>query len=111
MQTSDSFQGLELEKRFIQEVASTIEECRSLGYPPSIWQDLVVSKGAVQASKDLVVASKVQPGFKKLIKMGRPDLTVEFLVMQPEYRPLFEEKHIQAAEFRLANWMNIPGGD
>jgi 5-methylcytosine-specific restriction protein A len=45
--------------------------------------------GLACARKFLAKPGEPQPGFLKLIEAGRPDITVEALVLKPEFRSLF----------------------
>lgn len=62
---------------------------------------MIEDVGAVEAAKRLLVSGDVQPGFDRLVKEGRLDLTIEAAVLDPKWAPLFEEKHREAARWRL----------
>ncbi|HYI61519.1 MAG TPA: hypothetical protein VEW93_06910 [Acidimicrobiales bacterium] len=78
-----------------------IEECRQLGYDPTVWASMIERHGAVAAAKRLVETSTPQPGFERLVRAGRRDLTVEWAVLQDRWRPLFLDTHREAAQWRL----------
>ena len=65
------------------------------------YKPMVRVYGAVGTAKRLVVKPGVSPGFRKLHEAGRLDLTIEVLVLQPDFAPLFDEVEQEAAEKRL----------
>ncbi len=56
---------------------------------------------AVGTVKRQVVKPGVWPGFQKLADAGRLNLTMEALVIQPDFAPLFNEREQAAARQRL----------
>jgi hypothetical protein len=62
---------------------------------------MIVESGSVAAAKSLLNEKPVQVGFRGLRKLKRIDLTVEHLVIQPEWRRLFSESEIGTAKRRL----------
>jgi hypothetical protein len=78
-----------------------VAECRPLNYDPSIWVGMMESHGAAAAARQLLVSGDIQYGFSHLIEMGRPDLTVEYAVLRPQWRALFTNAHREAAQWRL----------
>jgi hypothetical protein len=61
-------------------------ECR---YLATYFLQMVRDKGAIATAKYLVNTEQEQMGFVTLSKMKRLDLTVEFLVIQKEWKELF----------------------
>jgi hypothetical protein len=57
---------------------------------------------AVGAAKRQVVKPGISPGFQKLKDAGRLDLTIEALVLRPEFAPLFSRAEREASRRRLA---------
>ena len=58
--------------------------------------------GLAHAKKALSTKQKEQDGFKKLIEVGRPDLSIEASVIKEEYAELFSNEEINEAKRRLA---------
>lgn len=58
--------------------------------------------GLAHAKKALSKRHKEQDGFKKLIEVGRPDLSIEASVIKDEYAELFTSEEINEARRRLA---------
>jgi len=55
----------------------------------------------VTAAKLLLEKDELQEGFLKLISMRRPNLTVEWAVLDPHWSHIFHQKHLDAARRRL----------
>jgi hypothetical protein len=62
---------------------------------------MVVSLGGVQTAKRLLQGSVMQSGLFALAEHGRLDLSVESLVLEEEYRELFEPQELSEAKKRL----------
>lgn len=89
---------------FKAEVESAIRQCCDLGYNPTRFQQMIHDQHPVTVAKRLVTSSEFQHGFKELNKMGRPELTVEGIMVQEKYKSLFTRSEIEAAKWRLASW-------
>lgn len=62
--------------------------------------------GMLRASKGLLVAKKllagsISTGFRRLHELGRPDLTVEALVLEDQWSGLFVDEELRRARLRL----------
>jgi hypothetical protein len=77
---------------------AVLEQC---GIDEKVFLLMVVKSNAVQAVKSLLAPGKAQVGFRGLKKMGRADLSVEHLVIQPQWRRLFTEAERRVAKQRL----------
>ena len=91
----------ELEREFALACETTIAECRSLGYTPSIWMQMIQKHGAVDTARRLVVSGDLQDGFRRLLSMGRADLTVESSVLDERWYDLFTDQEREVARWRL----------
>jgi hypothetical protein len=76
---------------------SAIQECNC----QSISLSMVVSLGGVQTAKRLLAGPVMQSGLFALSEHGRVDLSVESLVLEEEYRELFEPQELSEAKKRL----------
>jgi hypothetical protein len=93
---------LTLEEQFQEACEQAVAECRTLGYVPTAWISMMRAPGGARAAAcRLLVGGDIQSGFERLIKMGRADLTVEQAVLESRWYPLFEERHREAARWRL----------
>lgn len=57
--------------------------------------------GLAHAKKALGKIGDAQDGFRKLIEIGRPDLSIEAIVLKQEYRGLFSKKELEEAQKRI----------
>ncbi|MGW8439313.1 hypothetical protein ACWGKS_29595, partial [Nocardiopsis sp. NPDC055879] len=62
------------------------------GYTPSALLSMVSDLGPLGTARKLLAAPAVSDGFANLWDKGRLDLTVEALVLQPRFAPLFTEE-------------------
>jgi hypothetical protein len=92
-----------MEEEFEHEVWASIEESLRFKppYNPTVFINMVRQHGAVKATQLLLVSGDIQTGFDRLIREGRQDLTVEHMVLRPEYQGLFTDQHREAARWRL----------
>ncbi len=65
------------------------------------YKQMVRTYGAVGTVKRQVVKAGVSPGFRTLHKADRLDLTMEALVLRPDFAPLFSPEEQAAARKRL----------
>lgn len=75
-----------------------LKECR---YRAKVFLEMVVEMNGVPAAKKLLASDQMQSGLYDLFNCGRLDLTVEALVLQDEYRELFEPEELAEAKRRL----------
>ena len=74
------------------------EEC---GYNATRFLQMVSNGGGLRTAKKLLATTDPSDGFTELWKNHRLDLTVEHLVLKPEYRDLFTDNEITTAKERL----------
>jgi len=77
---------------------AVLKEC---SYDEKVFLKMIAESGARNAAKSLLAASHVQSGLRGLRRLGRLDLTVEHLVIQPRWNDLFSNDERQAAIDRL----------
>jgi len=77
------------------------EEC---GYIATRFLQMVANNGGLKTAKKLLATSEPSDGFTELWEKHRLDLTVECLVLRPEYRPLFTDDEIATARERLISY-------
>ena len=92
----------DLEKLFHLEMidiyARALKEC---GYRASRFLVMVNERGGLQAAKTLINAPGVSDGFVALWERGRPDLTVEAIILDPRWKELFTNHELDIARERL----------
>ena len=76
------------------------EEC---GYNATRCMQMLTRDGGVATAKKLIGndSSKLTDGFSKMWANGKLDLTIEYLVLKPEYESLFTEEERQICRDRL----------
>jgi hypothetical protein len=79
------------------------------GYWANYFLRKVRRHAGVWSARDLLHRSGVSPGFERLRKEGRLDLSMEALVIRPEFRELFTPNEIAIASDRLAAHGFSPG--
>lgn len=85
---------------------SALKECN---HRASRFLQMVVEMGGVQTAKKLLASDEPQSGLYELFECGRLDLTVETLVLEQEYRELFDPKELVEARRRLDELRGAPG--
>lgn len=93
----------DLEAQFQAVCDAAVEECKALKppYNPQIWINMSRQLGAAEAARRLVVSGDIQTGFDRLLKAGRPELTIEWAMLDATWDPLFSDQHREAARWRL----------
>jgi len=71
-----------------------------LDYRPTRFLQMVDELGGIAAAKELL-AAPVQEGFTTLWEHGRLDLSMEALVLQPQWHGLFTPSELAEARRRL----------
>jgi hypothetical protein len=65
---------------------------------------MVTELGGVKAAKKLINSDKPSEGYTALWKRKRLDITVEALVQNPKWAPLFDPSEIERAKQRLKEY-------
>ena len=94
---------MSLRDEFEAEVRSAIDKCYDLGYIPSRFEQMIESAHPVEIAKQLVVSGEFQHGIREPTKLGHQELTIESIMQQERFSPLFTSAEVQAAAWRLAN--------
>lgn len=74
---------------------------RDIGYTATRFMQLVSQKGGLQAAKQLIAKEGGTYGFEVLWENKRLDLSVEALVLKPEYEALFSDEERFICKDRL----------
>jgi hypothetical protein len=77
---------------------NALRECR---HSANRFLQMVANHGGLQAAKILLHTPGFQYGFTELWHCGRLDITMEALVLKPQYADLFTEEEKQIARDRL----------
>ncbi|WP_457747228.1 hypothetical protein [Sulfurimonas sp.] len=94
---------MSIEEQFNQEMLDLYQVVgKATGYWANYYLRFVRKHGGLAyAKKALGKKDDTQDGFKKLIEVGRPDLSVEATVLKGEYRSLFTYDEIKEAQRRI----------
>ena len=102
---------MNLEDAFHRAMLSIYErakrECR---YSPNLFLSMVGERGGLGAARALLRARTVSDGFTRLWELGRLDLSVEALILQDEWHPLFSDEERAIARERLREMGYQPAG-
>jgi hypothetical protein len=74
------------------------------GYTASRFLTLVVERKGLQAARDLLHAPTESEGYTALWELGRLDLTMERMILEPKWKPLFTKAERQIAVDRLRKY-------
>jgi hypothetical protein len=92
----------ELSGEFADRLRGAIDLCRGLGYSPSRFEQMLNSSpSAVSLAKKLVVSAELQDGLKRIAKLGRLELSMESIMLEEKFKPLFPDQVLEAAKWRL----------
>lgn len=90
-----------MREAFRNAVQAAIDESIKIGYRPERMIGMVNEGDPVQVAKRLVVSGDIQQGFREMINRGRPDLTMECIMLRSEFAGLFTADELDAARWRL----------
>jgi hypothetical protein len=94
--------GPALEAQFDKEMMGLYDRFAALGFRPVLLRRFVLLNGGVAAAKDLVFKPGTT-GLERLLDAGKAELSMEALMLRPQYQPLFSELELKEATQRLAN--------
>src|SRR6266480_7924576 len=95
----------EAERNFHEAMLGIYRRAKSeAGYTATRFLGMVVERGGLETARYLLHAEKVSDGYTALWERGRLDLTVEAIILQPEWRDLFSEIEREIARRRLAEY-------
>ena len=95
----------DLERRFNDAMLDVYRRAKSeASYNATRFLGMVTEMGGYEAARTLIHASTVSEGYTALWERRRLDLTVEAVILQPEWRDLFSELEREIARRRLAEY-------
>lgn len=86
---------------FHQAAAGLINSIENLVYRPNYFISLMAELGAYEAAHQVIRSQKIPDGFLTLQQAGQLGLTIEALVLQPEWAEIFEPETLRLARERL----------
>ncbi len=87
---------------FQRAVVTLINSIEDRVYRPNYFIQLMAEHGAYEAACQVIHSQKIPDGFLTLQQAGRLSLTIEALVLQPEWADIFEPETLRLARERLA---------
>ena len=94
-----------LAQMFAQRLREACEESAKLGHNPTRILGMLTSMDAVSVAKNLIMSGDIQTGLKKMVSIGRQELTIESLMLESKFAPLFTKQELDAAKWRLSQVM------
>jgi len=79
-----------------------------VGYWAARYLQLLKRRGGLESARYLLRSKLTSDGYARLRDAGRLDLTVEALVLQPEFEPLFSPEELARAGDRLSRYRAMP---
>jgi len=96
--------GVELEQRFHRRMIDIYKAAKDIGYNTSRFLSMVNEHGGLETAKILLRAKTVSDGYTALWERNRLDLTVEAVLLEPEWTPRFSAAERSVAVTRLRQY-------
>lgn len=96
--------GKQLEAEFHKAMVEVSKSAKAIGYNPTRFTQLVANEGGYTVAKKLINSASVSDGFNKLWEINRLDLTVEAVILKPEFNALFTNDERLIVKERLAEF-------
>lgn len=91
----------DLSERFESKLWETAKTATAIGCSSHIFERMLRQHGGVQTAKRLIASGDIQNGFERLAELDRLDLSLEQIMLNPEFAPLFTPEELEAAKWRL----------
>lgn len=91
-----------LDGLFSEKLRWAMNESIHIGYNPHRIMQMISDQGAVPLAKKLVTSGTIQSGLETIAKLGRKDLSVESIMLEKRFSPLFSVAELEAAKWRLS---------
>lgn len=101
-------QSTPTEKAFHAAMDQIYSEAVAIGYRPGDFRRMLYDLGGLETARRLVRGHATY-GFEKLWERKRLDLSVEALILKPEWQPLFSPEELRMAKKRLKDYQYTPG--
>jgi len=101
--------GSDVERRFDGAMHEIYERAgHEVGYWATRYLQLLRRRGGIESARYLLRSTVTSDGYARLRDAGRLDLTVEALVLEPEYAVLFTREELGRARDRLSRFRSMP---
>ncbi len=92
----------ERDQQFHEAMVEVYQRARKeCGYTATAFLRMVLDHGGVEAARRLLSTDEAQSGLYELWNCGKPEISVEYLVLQPQWRDLFASEQRRRARQRL----------
>lgn len=92
---------MSLEEEFTRALEGTVVAAKARNYIPTYFMQMLGDHGGVETAKRLLVSEEPQTGLFRLYRIGLMHKSMEAVVLQDKFRPLFKEKELAEAHRRL----------
>ena len=94
-----------LEQQLYERLRWSYDECLKIGYPAHYFWRMLNERGPQLTCKKLLEGGpdSLPDGFVTLLMKKRLDLSLEVIVLEPQFTPLFTETELATARKRLEN--------
>ncbi len=99
----------DLQRRFEAALLDTYRRAlNETGYNAKRFLEMFHDIGGLRTAQELITKEGVTEGYTAMWERGRLDLTIEALILAPEWHPLFTDAERQAASDRLKKYGFTP---
>ena len=92
---------MSLEAEFTQALEGTVEEAKARKYNPTYFMQMLRQYGGVGTAKRLLASKETQTGLFELYHRELLHESMEAVVLQEKFRPLFTQEELAEAHRRL----------
>lgn len=92
---------MSLEEEFTRALEGTVEAAKARNYIPTYFMQMLGEHGGVETAKRLLAKPEPQTGLYELWHLDLLKDSMEAVVLQEKFRPLFTEKELIEADRRL----------
>src|SRR4051812_28188097 len=92
------------EKQLEAELWRCVDECKTLGYNPAYFVQMLDDRGGLATTKKLINDNTPSDGFTRLWELRRLDLTVEAVALRSPYSSLLTQAERLKARRRLEEY-------
>jgi hypothetical protein len=90
-----------LEEEFTRALEGTVEAAKARNYVPTYFMQMLAEHGGIETAKRLLAKSEPQTGLFELWHLDLLKDSMEAVVLQEKFRPLFSEIELAEAHRRL----------
>ena len=97
---------MNIEDKFYIEMRDALNEANEVcGYNATRCKAMLNEMGAVETARKLIGTANdnLRDGFITMWEKKRLDLTIEYLILKPEYEPLFTDEELNICRDRLTS--------